>query len=73
MPGGGLAQRAAPAEGQVAVGGVLVDRGARGLQRDARRPDIGVQVLQAQQVRVVGRVSRVTHLVHSDAGDVPEP
>ncbi len=70
---GRLAQRRVPLERQIAVGRVVVDGHPGRVQGDLRRPQVGVQVLQAQDVRVRGRVGGVTDHVHADAGNLPEP
>jgi hypothetical protein len=68
--GGRLAQRLAAVERQVAVGRVVIDRRAGQLQRDRRRAQVGVEVLQAQDVRVRGRVGRVADRIHADSRNV---
>jgi len=50
--GGRGAQFGAAQEGEVAVGVVLADGGAGGLDRGRGRRDVGVEVLQAEDFRV---------------------
>jgi hypothetical protein len=68
---GRFAQRAVALEGQVAVGVFPVDGSAGDLAGDGRRRDVGVQVLQAQEPGIAGRISGVAHLVHADSRNVP--
>jgi hypothetical protein len=60
----------AAVEREPAVGVVLADRGAGRLERGGRRRDIRVQVLHAQDIRVVAR--RGGDLVDVEARDVPQ-
>jgi hypothetical protein len=56
---------------QVRIGVVVVDRPPRRLESDGRRPDIGVEVLQAQDRRIARRVGLVTGTVDTDPRDMP--
>jgi len=69
----GLTQRPVALKRQVGVRGVVVDGVPGDFPRDRWWREVGVEVLQAQQPRIVRGVSRIPDLVHPDAGNVTQP
>jgi hypothetical protein len=70
MLGRGLPQCPVALERQVAVGVIVVDRGAGDLPGDSGRRYVSVEVFQPEEIRVPPGVSGIADLVHADSRDV---
>jgi hypothetical protein len=57
-------------EREVAVGCVVVHRGVGDLPGHRGRRNVGVEVLQPEQIGVAGRAGGIADLVHADPRDV---
>ena len=60
-------------KGQIAVGIVPIQGGPCRVDRLDRRPDVGIEILQPQHVRISRRVGGIAHCVNTDTGYVSEP
>lgn len=73
MGGRRLAQSVVAEERQITVGGIVVDRSPRRLERRPRRPKIGIEIFEAQERGIAGRIGFGADPVDADLGHVTQP
>jgi hypothetical protein len=70
MSGGRLPEFDLAREGKIAIAVIAAHSSSRCFHSLRRGREVGIHVFQPQDLRVVGRIGGITHLIDTDAGNI---